>query len=159
MTSATPLGWTAGLRPAFDAVRSWIDWWRFESNGFVGRRVASVPVTIGSTWSNHVHTTGTLVLLGRADGTHRLGVEMQGGLAGTLLPGRYRWSFTLDEVLDVRWEPGVWAGTLVVTPLERGALRELPGRPRGEVRFRVARRDRGRAEAFARAVALADLPD
>lgn len=158
MTPAAPLPWDAGLRLAADAVRAWIESFRWADAAPWGEPVASVAVTLGSALDGRVHARGTLALLRRPDGTHRLGVEVPGSFVGYRLPGDHRWSFSLDEVLDVRWEPGLWAGALVVAPLEPGELRALPGRPRGEARLRVARRDRAAAEAFARAVALADLP-
>lgn len=158
MTSAAPFPWDAGLRLARNAARSWVESLRWKSAAFDGVPIASVPVTLGGALSGHVHARGTLSLLRGADGSHRLGVEVPGSLWGTLLPGQHRWAFSLDDVLDVRWAPDLWAGALVLTPMERGGLGALPGRPRGEARFRVARRDRSAARSFARAVALADLP-
>ncbi|MDT7856589.1 hypothetical protein RQM47_08050 [Rubrivirga sp. S365] len=125
---------------------------------FPGVRLADVPVTLGGLGDGALSVAGTLSLHRTAAGAHRLGVELPHPLFGGLrLPVRRR-VYSLDDVLDVRWEPGRWGGTLRLTPMERGGLRDLPGRPRGAVSFGVGRGDRARAEAFAHAVAVADLP-
>ena len=117
-----------------------------------------VPVLVSWMGDTETAVEGTLSLR-RTDAGHVLGVEMPRPLFGGLRSFVGRRAVSLDDVLDVRWEPGRWGGALVVTPMGSGPLDAFPGRPRGPVRLRVGRADRKRAAAFAHAVALADLPD
>lgn len=130
-----------------------------------GHRLASVPVAfdvpVVLSWMGDTKVTvqGTLSLHRLANGRHLLGVEMPHPTFGGFHQPVRRQTLSLDDVLDVRWEPGRWGGALVVTPMGRSGLGAFPSGLRGPVTLRVGRGGRGEAVAFAHAVALADLPD
>ena len=117
-----------------------------------------VPVVLSWMGDTETPVEGTLSLRRTASG-HVLGVELPRPVFGGLRSSVRRHAVSLDDVLDVRWEPGRWGGALVVTPMGEGRLDAFPGRPRGPVRLRVGRAERRQAAAFAHAVALADLPE
>lgn len=125
---------------------------------FTGSRVASVAFAQDGLGDGGMTVTGTLSLHRHRDDGYTVGIEMPSPVFGGLWAPVRRWSFSLDEVLEVRWEPGRWGGEVVLTAMTREGFADLPGAPRDRFPVRVGRRDRERAQAFAQAVALADLP-
>lgn len=126
---------------------------------FLGVRLASVEFSQDLLSDSGLDVRGTLVLYRKPDGLTRIGVEMPHPVWGGLWAPVRRRSFSLDDILEVRWEPGRWGGELVLTAMARDGFACLPGNPRDRFPVRVARSDRAQAQAFAQAVALADLPD
>ena len=122
-----------------------------------GRVEAEVAVSLPVYYDALTHVEGTLSLR-RLDGAPWLGIEVPAPIYGGLASPVRRVALSLDDVLDVVWTPGVWGGTLTVTPLAGGGLGALPTSSRGAVAFEVGRAARRDAEALAHAVALADLP-
>ena len=125
---------------------------------FAGSTLASVPFFQDRLGDGGMTVRGTISLYRTPAGRTRVGIEMPHPIWGGLWAPVRRRSFSLDEVLEVRWEPGRWGGELVLTAMRRDGFSSLPGSPRDRFPIRIGRADRARAEAFAHAVAVTDLP-
>ena len=122
-----------------------------------GTVVSSVDVRLPVYVESAAHVDGVLSLRRGADGAYWIGVEVQHPVYFASPMRRH--AFSLDEVLDAVWTPGVLGGRIRLRPMVSDGFSALPLSPSESVEFRVGVRDRDAAEAFVQAVALADLPD